>query len=1004
MGIASLLLLGLLGRGVPPGIDRLAGLSPAAHRAGPAAEVWRVDELPAEHHPCLLFSADDLPRMRERMERPPFSGWWPGIAAGGDMVSQALTWRLTGDEAKAQAVRENLLRCNPTGYHCCCGVADALQGVAEAYDLVYDYPGLSESDHRIIRAKIAAACERLYLSALESGAGQHPGNQRTRGLCALGTAAMVLADYGDAAHTPEEWLQRALDGIHEDRNLAFWRDDGMFIEGPTYSAFTLSVMLPFARYYRNVTGRWLFDDPRLRNALQYLIYVTQPDGDCNAMGTTNMMNVVNSLELCIGAGDPSEQAAFRWALGEWGAVHGGVREFCLFDDAVKPSISGLRTSRLFPQSQEVSWRSEWSRYAVSVWLKGKDPWIAANYPVYSHGDAGSFVVHAYGELLAVDAGYDHWVSYNLYPANLHNTLLVDGEGPDKGTPGIVENVIDAEFVRTADVVTEYAGVKLRRAFLLIEDQFIAIVDDIQADAEHDYAWQIHTPVSRARGEIAVEGNHASWTGFDPRTDNPGRVTLDAYWAGNVDVEAVEGSRWQPHDPDPKAGSYDNWTVVARQRGRNVRFVTVLYPHPAGQGAARIEPLPELAKAALSIAREQDRFLVVAPERGEDAPPCSGRAAVWADKAGSPDWFWIAGPGGLRWKEDEFVELSDQGVAAAQYWEDFYIGRVHLAGPDATTLRIQRLVGATRHGLVWWTDEEATAVPPIADGPWSFTLPKATRGPAILGAGPARDSPRLERDSPKVVSVRIDREHVQGEELVDLGRVAAPPHQVWAEFGDEGTGLDPHSGRTTLDGVPDRLGSGIHMEYRAPTGMVQYEHRGGGEPLDYELVFRVRDGALPPNYGQFNLHFSLRPLLANGGFEETGGWSFGTWSDDEQTKYETKVVADNPHSGNRCLLMRGIAGQLNMVAAQSMPLRLGTTYVLSGYYRGDVPAKASLCNGAGTGQYIWSPPIGPSAEWAPFEWEFTVENPATPLIVALRLGSVGAAYFDDAELREKAAGR
>ena len=114
----------------------------------------------------------------------------------------------------------------------------------------------------------------------------------------------------------------------------------------------------------------------------------------------------------------------------------------------------------------------------------------------------------------------------------------------------------------------------------------------------------------------------------------------------------------------------------------------------------------------------------------------------------------------------------------------------------------------------------------------------------------------------------------------------------------------------------------------------------------------------------------------------------------------RAVTERPHSGRRCLMIKGIRGHLNMVAAQEVKLRVGATYVLRGYYRGQVAARASLCSHAGTGQYIWSPPFGPSEEWVPFSWEFTVENPAPVLLIGLRHSNVGAAYFDDVTLEEK----
>ena len=529
-----------------------------------AADVWQAHLSDDQSHPCLMFSAQDIPLIKEKLNRKPYSAWWAGVQASDSVVCRAFTWLITADAEKAEAVREHLMQANPTGYHCSCGVADPLQGCAEAYDLIYDYEGLSEQDHRIIRAKLANACERLYLSALESSSGQHPGNQRTRGLCALGTAALVLGGYDQAAHTPAQWLQRALDGIHQEANLQFWRDDGMFIEGPGYSSFTLSIMLPFARYFEQVTGKWLFDDPRLRNALLYMVYITQPDGLCAAMGTTNSQNVVNGLRLCVGAGDPGVQSLCRWAIAQWGHLGaGGVRDIGLFDDTVPPSTAGFPTTRFLPVSQEAHFRSAWSRDAVALWFKGKDPWLARTHRVYSHGDVGSFVLHAYGELLAVDAGYDHWVSYDLYPPQLHNTLLVDGDGPVNETPGLLENPVDCEFMQAGDIVAEYCSVRHRRTLALIDGAYVVIADTVEADETHDYAWQIHTPVTRSLGSVSIRGNRASWTGFHPRGETRGKVTVNAVWAEPVELATMEKSRWQPFSSSPTTGSYDNWAIIAK---------------------------------------------------------------------------------------------------------------------------------------------------------------------------------------------------------------------------------------------------------------------------------------------------------------------------------------------------------------------------------------------------------------------------------------------------------
>lgn len=974
----------------------------------PAPDVWSAVLPGEEDHPCLMLHESDIPRVRERLSRPPYSDWWRSIQASGDMVSQAFVWLMTGDTAKAEAARTQLLKCYPTGYHCCCGVADALQGVAEAYDLLHDYPGLSPTDHRVIRAKIADACERLYLSALGTGPGQHPGNQRTRGICALGTAALALSGYQDAAHTPREWLQRALDGLHQAANLEFWREDGMFIEGPAYSAFTLSVMIPFARYFHLNSGKWLFADPRLRNALLYLIHVTQPDGLCAAMGTTNMYNVVAELRLCVGAGDPAEQGLIRWALAQWGSLNGGtVRDLCLFDDAVPPATGPFSPVRFFPVSQEASVRNYWGGHSVALWFKGKDPWLAATHPVYSHGDVGSFVLHAYGELLGVDAGYDHWVSYNLYPPELHNTLLVDGKGPVMGTPGLLENMVDARFLQAGDIVSDYQGIHHRRSFLFVDDGYVAIADDIRADGEHQYDWQIHTPVGRPDGQVQVQGNRAFWTSYDPGGRLPGSVGLQAVWADPVEVLPVETSRWQPFGDDPKTASFDNWALVARQRAANARYLTVLCPHPLSQPPPSVETAQVADARCLIVDGGTDRDTLITTDGTAvtvGSLTTSLSTCLVRAREKTPIWAYLAGTGRLENEGLLVAGIEGHGnPAVVVQWAEAPGARnaVHLwiCGPAGTRVTIptsSRTFNAFRASEAGpWEPCELAQHDTLA----SVVLQADARQAARYVVQPASDPPPVAAGpTPRPVVLVVDGQGRQAVERLDLGRVAALPREIKITFDCPGAPPDAERTRVYLDGVrvPDVLWRRETAESKMEVAVTL---PGELPPAVHELVACVTDrsGAT----GQSLVRFSSRPLISNGGFELGGekprDWSLGTWSGDETTRCDIRAVNDRPHSGRWCLKIEGLAGPLNMVAAQRVEVEFGKTYVLSGFYRGQVPASASFCSASGRGQYIWSPQLGPSEDWAPFSWEFTVENLEPTLLVALRSGSVGAVYFDDVSL-------
>ena len=62
-----------------------------------------------ERHPCLFFAPEEIPRLRERVEREPFRSWWATRRDSGDAVSSAFRWLLAGDEAAAAKARDALL-------------------------------------------------------------------------------------------------------------------------------------------------------------------------------------------------------------------------------------------------------------------------------------------------------------------------------------------------------------------------------------------------------------------------------------------------------------------------------------------------------------------------------------------------------------------------------------------------------------------------------------------------------------------------------------------------------------------------------------------------------------------------------------------------------------------------------------------------------------------------------------------------------------------------------
>ena len=962
--------------------------------------------------PCLAFTRADLPAIREKAQRPPYSGFYSAMKSRPGPVAKAFLWFVEGDEEAAEAARQMLLRADPDGYHCACGAGGPMQVYAEAYDMLFDYPGLTETDHGIIRGKLARACERMYLSGLHSGPGQNAGNQRVRGLSGLGTAALVLRGYKDAAHTPQEWLQRALDGIRQEDNLRFFRPDGMYIEGPGYASFTMSLMMTFARYYQRNCGKWLFDEPALRNALQYLVYITQPDGRCAGLGTTNYSSVVRAVRPAIGAGAIEDQKFYRWAIDEWSSVESGGcwRDMMLFDDTVKPSKRAFDPTRFFPVSQEAHLRSAWSRGAVCMWLKGKDPWLAKTYRVYSHGDVASFVLHAYGELLAVDAGYDHWVSYELYPPQLHNCLLVDGKGPVNEAPGLLRNPLAAPFVEAADITAAYEGVDHTRTVVFPDKRYFVITDDIVSAEEKTYQWQLHSPVTRDKAEISIDGNRTSWTGYDPSADIVGDVALDTVFAGPVTVKPMEKSRWQPFSANPKTGSYDNWAVIAERTAGSCRYLVVLYPHPTAAAPPDINTPQIDGGLCATITARTHRDIALACEGKGSASfeklSTTCRTAMVREAAGRVLWAYANGPGWVEY-DGKLVVAIEEGspCAVAIKFDSGGPSRLYFTGEEpapriTVPVRSDQAKALRLDATGRWQDVAATS----EGGLLSFQAADAAqRGTLVLFGSPAKLA--LDDDAaPQIATVEINGEAQTAAEQIDLGRVSKAPGTLLVEFVENESALDLTSLAVTGNGFPLQANAQTKLSDDSRRLRVAMDLAELAGKRDYEVSVTVRDLAPEGHIAAFTLKFSTAPLLANAGFEiglpSPRNWSTGPWSSDEKTKYEIRTVEEKPRSGKHCLLIQGIAGRLNLCAAQNVKLEAGESYVFSGYRRGDVGSHCSMLSDGGKTEYLNSPVWPPSDEWVPFSWEFKVSRPARSFMVVVRHGSVGSAYFDDLSLEQK----
>ncbi len=548
-------------------------------------EMWQAQLPETERHPSLFYDESDRERMLERLYEEPWARWWGQLERIGLRHKPALKWWLLGDEEQAAQAREDLVE-KPIWREESHGYLEPsshrFSDYVVAYDLLASWDGLSAEDHAIIRDRIAAEADYYYETMNGVPGGANYGNQRVLGCSALGMAALVLREYQDGEIGPAKWLGRALHEIRRDETFWFFRPGGLFVEGLGYTSYMNVQFVQFAIAYERATGKYLFEDARLREWLTFAAYQLTANGERIIWGTSEAgVGLGFSGLLCNERYGRDLAPLFHRAfnLPASPSLHPYHIHIALAH--YEPDVAGDTppASRSFGQSQTVVLRESWGRDTVAVWFAGKDgTWpLDYRYGTYSHGDSGHFVLAAWDEVLATDSGYDHWKSRDYYGAEFHNVILIDGVGPAQDTPGEMSNISTEGAVRHATVTTEYQGCTVRRTLALVRGRYVLIADRIIAEVEHEYAWQVRSTCPPDSPGTELGERSVTWPGLDAdgwRSLRPGRTQLTTVVPPFARL-ALESGRWRPMSGRDE---FINQVALARWRGVSGTGLFALIPN------------------------------------------------------------------------------------------------------------------------------------------------------------------------------------------------------------------------------------------------------------------------------------------------------------------------------------------------------------------------------------------------------------------------------------------
>ncbi|MBM4090142.1 MAG: DUF4962 domain-containing protein, partial [Planctomycetes bacterium] len=515
---------------------------------------------------------------------PTWIDWYGKVAGGitggtGRRLEQiAACAMVTGDPQVIEWAKELALeacRWDPEGgsamRHGDIGAHHLLRGLNWCYDACRD--AMSEEERQRLREVIVRRAEQFY-ARLNPFRGGEANNHAWLQAFGLAESGIVLAGEHEAAGEWAEFVRQ----LYLGRFLCCLGQQGENNEGIAYWGYGLSFIIGYADMLKAVCGIDLYQHPWLHQTARFPMYCAPPGAWAVSFADTGKPNhAVRGpdqtrwvRELALRTGDPYA----LWYAGERAPVAGIVP---------RPPVD------LTPS---VHYRHiGWVIFNTSLVDGAEGATVALHsgryFAGHQHPDQNSFVIHAYGEKLAIDGGYYDWYGSPHFQAYsmttlAHNTLLVDGAGQAACKPsadGRISRYYDAPgygyVVGDASDTDIYEGRLSRfdRRMLFIKPGVVVVHDLVAAGDGARYDWMLHAVTP-------IESNDASRS-FQivmPQAALRGRFLAPADVALNVtsgfSVEPVDGYSTRPVPPDKYVAEWHLYATPARPAAKQ-EFVVAM---------------------------------------------------------------------------------------------------------------------------------------------------------------------------------------------------------------------------------------------------------------------------------------------------------------------------------------------------------------------------------------------------------------------------------------------
>lgn len=622
------------------------GVLPWEEGADGSAQLARALQSAPAIHPRVLYTLDDLPRLKEKVARSPqAAAYWQRLAdsaANGQAEPMVLgfLYRMTGEEPYAAQAKEKLLALvrDPDwgqpgmDWAELYWAAPLAMRFGMAYDQIYDR--LSPEERQEVRRTVVDRVVGPIMELARAGEGYYGwprGNIGAHNMTHAGAAALAFVD-----EAPE--LAEGIACLAQ--RLVAWLDeggiDGGWGEGVPYWQNWFIPAVRFADGLRRVAGREfdLFRHPFWSRSAFFPIYMAMP-------GQVSLFaNFGDHFGTQIIAGPTLRKLAaeYRNPYAQWfadrldatGSYQTPLMSFLWYDPEVpaRPP-DDLPPSKVF---RGIDWAAMRSGLTADddlflAFKGGQSDWD------HHHPDLGSFILNAFGERLIIDQGYawrdEQGFSY-AYSTAAHNVVLVDGQGQVEtgvGARGPWEVAAEiTDFLHSpvcdllsADISQAYLPMALHRftrCVLFIRPDYFVLLDDVEAPRPARWAWLWHT---FGRVIAADDGAADRLLIHGGREGKPWAAGLGVRFVGagplsyTLSTHSMAGSR------DPLISPYTDTCIrlEPQEKARRQQLLTVLWP------VHRLGGVGEAASVNGSREGREDaevftRLAAISPAAGGDA--------------------------------------------------------------------------------------------------------------------------------------------------------------------------------------------------------------------------------------------------------------------------------------------------------------------------------------------------------------------------------------------------